>query len=456
MSTYDLIVRGGIAVTPNGLQAVDLGIADGRISSLEPDLEGTAGDEIDVRGLHVFPGVVDAHVHFNEPGRTHWEGWATGTRALAAGGSTCAIEMPLNAHPPTVDAASFDAKRAAAEASAHVDFALWGGLIPGPLDRLDELADRGVVGFKAFMTDSGIHDFPGVDDNVLWEGMKRAAQLDRIVAVHAESKAITGALAQRALYEGRSGVRDFLESRPVVAELQAIARAIVLAEDAGCALHIVHVSTGRGVRVVTSARARGVDVTCETCPHYLVMTEEDMEELGAVAKCAPPLRAREEQDSLWEVLRDGTLPMIASDHSPAPADLKTGADFFGAWGGISGCQTLLPLMLTAGHHDRGFDVGHIAAMTATFPARRYRLADKGRVQVGAHADLAVVDVNAQWVLDAEDLLYRHRHSPYVGWDLRGRVVHTLLRGIPVLRNGRIVSDGHGQLVTPEGRAAVAS
>ena len=455
MSTYDLIVRGGIVVTPAGLQAADIGVAEGRIAALEPELEGTAGQEIDARGRHVLPGVVDAHVHFNEPGRTHWEGWETGTRALAAGGTTCAIEMPLNAHPPTVDAASFDAKRSAAEASAHVDFALWGGLIPGPLDRLDELADRGVVGFKAFMTDSGIHDFPGVDDNVLWEGMKRAAQLDRIVAVHAESRAITAALTQRALYEGRSGVRDFLESRPVVAELQAIARAVVLAEDAGCSLHIVHVSTGRGVRVVASARARGVDVTCETCPHYLVMTEEDMEELGAVAKCAPPLRSREEQESLWEVLEDGTLPMVASDHSPAPADLKTGADFFGAWGGISGCQSVLPLMLTAGHHERGFGLDRIADMTATFPARRYRLAGKGRVEVGADADLAVVDVDADWVLDADDLHYRHRHSPYVGWKLRGRPLHTIVRGIPVLRDGEIVSGPAGQLVTPEAPAAIA-
>ncbi len=181
MTTYDTIISGGTVVTPEGLRQADVGVDGGVIAAVEPDLSGRAAVEIDASGLHVFPGVIDAHVHFNDPGRTHWEGWATGTRALAAGGGTCAIDMPLNAHPPTVDGASFDLKRAVAERDAHVDFALWGGLIRGPLDRLDELADRGVVGFKAFMTNSGIHDFPGVEDDVLWEGMKRAASLRKMV-----------------------------------------------------------------------------------------------------------------------------------------------------------------------------------------------------------------------------------------------------------------------------------
>ena len=451
MSDYDVIVRGGSAVIPDGPADLDIGISDGRIAALEADLGGAAREEIDARGLHVLPGVVDAHVHFNEPGRTHWEGWATGTRSLAAGGATCGVEMPLNAHPPTVDGASFDQKREAAEQSAHVDFALWGGLIPGPLDRLDELAERGVVGFKAFMSNSGIHDFPASKDDVLWDGMKRAKKLGLPVLVHAESESITSALAERALYEGRSGVRDYLASRPVVAEQQAIARAVVLAEDAGCSLHIVHVSTGRGVAVVASARARGVDVTCETCPHYLVLTEDDMEELGAVAKCAPPLRNAEDQASLWRVLEEGTLPMVASDHSPSPVELKTGADFFGAWGGISGAQTVLSLLLSEAHHARGMSLARIAEITAGFPARRFGLPGKGRLEVGADADLALVQLDEEWTLEAKDLFYRHPYSPYVGRSMKGRVRRTLVRGTTVFRDGEIVSEPVGRLVTPQDR-----
>ncbi len=448
MTEYDTVIRGATLVTSDGMLRADIGIADGLLAAIEPDLAGSAREVIDATGLHVLPGVIDAHVHFNDPGRAHWEGWRTGTRALAAGGGTCVIDMPLNAHPPTLDAASFDQKLQAAEGAAQVDFALWGGLIRGPLDRLDELADRGVVGFKAFMTNSGIHDFPGVEDDVLWEGMKRAARLGKMVAVHAESESITRALAERALNEGRSGVRDFLQSRPVVAELQAIARAIVLAEDTGCSLHIVHVSTGRGVAVVASARARGVDVSCETCPHYLVLTEEDMETLGAVAKCAPPLRAPDEQASLWRVLADGTLPMVASDHSPAPIDLKTGSDFFGAWGGISGCQSTLPLLLTEGYHAGRLPLGRLVDATSGYVARRFELPGKGRLEVGFDADLALVDLDAEWVLEADHLLYRHRHSPYIGRRFRGRVARTLVRGTPVYVDGRPLPDPVGRLIRP--------
>ncbi|MGZ3666957.1 MAG: allantoinase AllB, partial [Ktedonobacterales bacterium] len=309
MSTYDVIVRGGMVVTRSDAHCADIGVAEGRIVEVADEIAGTAVQEIDAGGLHVFPGVIDAHVHFNEPGRSEWEGFATGTRALAAGGATACFDMPLNAHPPTVDGASFDAKVAAARASALVDFGLWGGIVPGNVDRLDELADRGVVGFKAFMSASGIEDFAAVDDLTLYEGISRAARLGCLVAVHAENDAITSGLARRAVAEGRTEIRDYLGSRPVVAELEAISRAILFAEETGCTLHIVHVSCGRGVELVAQAQARGVDVSCETCPHYLVLTEEDVERLGALAKCAPPLRSRAEQDALWRHIDDGTLPM---------------------------------------------------------------------------------------------------------------------------------------------------
>jgi allantoinase len=368
--------------------------------------------------------VIDAHVHFNEPGRTDWEGWATGTRALAAGGATACIEMPLNAHPPTIDGAAFDAKRAAAEASAVVDFALWGGIVPGNVDRLEELAERGVVGFKAFMCDSGIADFPAADEDTLAAGMARAAALDLPVAVHAEHPA--------ALREpSGTGWRDFVASRPPEAEHLAIATAIALARETGCSLHVVHVSTAHGVDLVAQS-----DATCETCPHYLTLTEDDLETFGTRAKCAPPLRTAAERDALWE--RIGDLAFIASDHSPCPPDMKRG-DFTAAWGGIAGCQTLLPLLL-----DAGLSLADVATLTSTGPATRLRL-PKGGIAPGADADLVLVDLDDT---HAPELLDRHRLSPFAGRPLRGRVVRTLVRGTTVFHDGRIVAEPLGRLLTP--------
>jgi allantoinase len=449
MSRYDLIVRKGTLVTGDSLRQADLAVADGRIVAVGPELDGTAGATIDATGLHVFPGVIDAHVHFNEPGRAEWEGFATGTRALAAGGTTLFFDMPLNAHPPTVDAAAFDLKVAAAQGTARVDFALWGGLVPGNIAQLPELAARGVIGFKAFMANSGIEDFDAVDDLTLYEGMAAVARLGSLVAVHAESDALTGLLARRAVAAGQTRVRDYLRSRPVVAELEAISRAILFAKETGCRLHIVHVSTGRGVTLVAAARARGVDVSCETCPHYLVLTEEDMEALGAVAKCAPPLRSAADQAALWDRLADGTLPMVASDHSPAPASMKTGDNFFQVWGGISGCQSLLALLLTEGAERRKLPLPAIARATAEYVAARFGLApDKGALAVGADADLALVDLGHRSVLQAADLHYRHAHSPYVGRAFCGQVVRTLVRGLTVWQEGRQVGEAVGQLVRP--------
>jgi allantoinase len=333
-----------------------------------------------------------------------------------------------------------------------IDFALWGGLVPGNLPDLAALAERGVIGLKSFMSSSGIDDFEAADDTTLWEGMREAARLDLIVAVHAENDRITGDLARRAIAAGRTGVRDYLASRPVVAELEAIARAITFAEASGCALHVVHVSSGAGVALVVEARARGVDVTCETCPHYLVLTEDDVERLGAVAKCAPPLRSQHELDALWNHIGAGTLTMVTSDHSPAPASMKQGDDFFAIWGGISGCQSTLPLMLTAGNARRGIALDVITRCTATSAAERFRLPLKGRLVAGADADLALVDLQGQAVLREHDLLYRHKHSPYLGMHLTGQVRRTILRGQTVMLNGQACGTPRGQFVRPVMRA----
>jgi allantoinase len=400
----------------------DVAIADGAIAAFE---SGPARAEIDARDLHLLPGVIDAHVHFNEPGRTDWEGWATGTRALAAGGATACIEMPLNAHPPTIDGPAFDAKRQAAERSAVVDFALWGGIVPGNLDRLEELAERGVVGFKAFMCDSGIEDFPAADPDTLAAGMERAAALNLPVAVHAEDPATLRS-------PHGTDWRAFVDSRPVEAELRAIERALELAKQTGCSLHVVHVSSARGVALVKDA---GIDATCETCPHYLTLTDEDLEHLGTRAKCAPPLRSPAERDQLWEAI--GDIALIASDHSPCPPEMKRGV-FTAAWGGIAGCQTLLPLLLDS----QRLDLEQVATLTSTNPAHRFRL-PKG-MQIGADADLVLVDLNDRHAPALHD---RHQLSPFAGRPLRGRVVRTFLRGETVFHDGEITPQP-GRLLTP--------
>ena len=340
MSAFDVLVRGGTVVMPAGVLHVDIGVVEGKITALAQELAGGGREEIEARGRHIFPGVIDAHVHFNEPGRADWEGLHSGSRALAAGGATLFFDMPLNAHPPTTDAASFRLKLAAAESQSLVDFALWGGLVPGNVERLAELADCGVVGFKAFMANSGIEDFACVDDGTLRAGMKRAATLALPVAVHAESETLTRRLAQERISSGRTSIRDYLESRPVAAELDALRRALEVAGETGCALHVVHVSCGAGIRLIAEARRAGLNVSCETCPHYLTLTAEDVEQIGATAKCAPPLRSAREQEELWRELLDGQVDTVGLDHSPAPPEMKRSANFFEVWGGISGGQHL--------------------------------------------------------------------------------------------------------------------
>ena len=448
MTRLDLIVRGGAVVTRHDISTADIAVSQGEIVEVSPEIAGTAREEIDAHGLHVLPGVVDVHVHFNEPGRADWEGWATGSAACAVGGTTTAAEMPLNAHPPTLDGPSFDAKHKAAEASSHVDFALWGGLTPVNLEHMEELAGRGVIGFKAFMSSSGIDDFPAADDATLFAGMQRAAALGLPVAVHAENDTLTTALAATSVAAGRITARDYLASRPAIAEIEAIGRAILLAEETACALHVVHVSTGRGIAQIAAARARGVDVTAETCSHYLVFDEDDLQRLGAIAKCAPPLRPQCEVDQLWQALIRGDIHIVASDHSPAPADMKTGDDFFRIWGGISGCQSLLTSLLSAGHTDRNIPIASLASQVTDGPASRFRMAKKGHILPGYDADLVLVDLRETFTLHGCDLQYRHKHSPFAGMTFTSRPRRTILRGQTVAIDGMVVGAPRGRLLTP--------
>lgn len=430
MAEFDLLILGA---TPHPA----IGVADGKIVALR---EGSARAHLRADSLTVLPGLVDAHVHFNDPGREDWEGWATGSRAALAGGITTVCDMPLNSTPPVVTVQAFDAKQAAAEASSRCDFGLWGGLVPGHLDDLEPLAERGVMGFKAFMSGSGIDDFTKSDLATLRAGMKRAARLGLPVGVHAEFDEENRPHASA----DDGSIRAYLDSRPIESECAAIAAALDLAGETGCALHVVHVSSARGLALITAARRQGINVTAETCPHYLVFTGEDMERLGAVAKCAPPMRDAANRESLWAALRRGEIHTLGSDHSPSPWSMKTNADFFAVWGGISSVQHLLPVLL-----DAGLAPEHLATLASDQPARRFHLPGKGAIAEGMDADLTFVDLEASASVTADSLLYRHLHSPYVGRTLKGRVRHTLLRGQVVSFDGSIHHDTvRGRLLTP--------
>jgi len=449
---HDLVIRNGALA---GGAVTDIAVEQGRIAAMGPELP-TARQEIDARGLTIFPGLIDVHLHFNEPGRSEWEGGASGSRALAAGGGTLYFDMPLNSSPCTVSVAAFEEKRAALAACSITDFALWGGIVPGNRGALEPLAEAGVIGFKAFLCNSGLEEFPRADDLTLYEAMQVAARCDLPVAVHAESEEITAGLTARIRAEGGRDVRSYLASRPVIAEVEAIERAALLARETGAWLHIVHISSGRGVAAAFEARARGARVTLETCPHYLFFTGDDMERIGATAKCAPPLRPAADREALWRRVFAGDIDMIASDHSPSSPDLKCDPDFFRVWGGIAGVQSTLAVLLEATDRGRGLALAHIARMTGETPASRFRIAGKGKIARGYDADLALVDLRAHFTLAPEQLHQRHPLSPYIGRQFRGRVERTLLRGQTIFQQGRITASGSGRWLRPSQESACTS
>jgi len=444
---YDLLIRSATVLTPEGDRRLDIGVGDGEIAALAPQLGGSAREELDASGMHVLPGGIDAHVHCDEPGRTEWEGFATATAALAAGGMTAFADMPLNSTPATTDVEAFERKALAAASSSRLDFALWGGLVPGNLDELEGMHERGAIGFKAFMSETGMADFRPADDATLLEGMRRAAALDALVAVHAENDALVSAGRARAERAGRRDARSYLDSRPPVVEIEAIARAITFAAEAGCRLHIVHVSTAEGVALVQRARADGVDVSWETATHFLALTAEDVIHLGTVAKCAPVMRDEANMHRLWALVGTDERAIVASDHSPCPPELKQTDDFFAAWGGINGCQSTLNVLLEGVGSGR-LDLAAACAAVSANVAARLRLPRKGTIAVGQDADLAVVDLDRTWMLSADELRYRHPMSALAGRPMRGAVRRVLSRGRTVIADGQLVEGVRGALLRP--------
>ncbi|GLZ77558.1 allantoinase [Actinorhabdospora filicis] len=428
----DLLLRSRRAILPEGERPAAIGVRDGRVAAVLPYHAGVPARHTEDLGHDaLLPGLVDTHVHVNEPGRTDWEGFATATTAAAKGGVTTIVDMPLNSLPPTVDVAALDAKRAAASGKCAVDVAFWGGAIPGNLAALAPLHEAGVRGFKCFLADSGVPEFPPLPDPE--PVMAEIARLGSVLLVHAEDPAHLRPAPDSPRY------RDFLASRPDRAEVDAIARVITLAERTGARVHVLHLSSADALPLLAAARARGVAVTAETCPHFLVLDADAVPDGGTEFKCCPPIRSSANRALLWDGLASGVIDCVVSDHSPATASLKLTGSFGTAWGGISSLQLGLPLVWTAAR-ARGFTLSDVVGWMSAAPAALAGL-DRGAIAVGAPADLVRFDPTAESSVDPLLLAHRNPVSPYTGRRLTGAVRTTWLSGIPVsgARRGRLLT-----------------
>jgi allantoinase len=447
----ELVVKNGLVVTPAGARSLSVLVGDGRITGLVDSGSEPAGDEeIDARGLIVFPGAIEPHCHFWDPGPTEREDWGTGTRAAAAGGITTVIEMPLS-DPPTVDAAAIELKRERANSHAYVDYALWGGIVPASMEdlsgRIAELRERGAVAYKAFMCWSA-REFPPIDDGVLLAAMEELAKHDFLFGLHAENDAIILSRQQAAIDGGRTAPQDYVDSRPEIAEIEAVQRAALFAEATGARVYIVHMSTAAAVDEVRAARSRGVRIHAETAPQYLTLDRSALDRLGPYAKCSPPLRAPETVEALWRHVLGGAIDTIGSDHAPfTHAEKDAGLDdIWAAPNGLTGIQTMLPLIFSEGVRRRGLSLERFAQLFAGNAARIFGLDDrKGQIAVGADADLLLLDPEETWTIDDESLEYKNRWSPYRGLPVTGKVTRTILRGRTIFADGAIVGErGYGE------------
>lgn len=442
---YDLVLRGR-ALIDGAITSAEIGVRDGRIAKVAPADAGLSADTIVELAADevLLPGLVDTHVHVNEPGRTEWEGFESATRAAAAGGVTTIVDMPLNSIPPTVSVAALDEKRAVAEGRVFVDVGFWGGVIPGNIAELAPLHDAGVYGFKCFLLPSGVDEFPEVSVVEMRDAMAVLAGLDSLLVVHAEDAHII----EESVQPGSREYAPFLASRPRSAEDAAIAEVIQGAADTGVRAHILHLSNGDSLGRIAAARADGVDLTVETCPHYLTLTAEDILDGSTAFKCCPPIREGDNRDELWRGLSEGTIDYIVSDHSPSTPEMKFAGDgdFSLAWGGIASLQLGLPLVWTHAR-ERGYSLEQVVSLMAEKPAARVGLVDKGRIIEGGAADFAVFAPEETFTVDAKRLAHRHPITPYDGQQLTGIVRTTYLAG------ARIESDApRGRLLRRENSA----
>jgi len=428
MPRPDLIIRGQRVVLPETIAPRSVHIREERIvfvGDYEDVVEGC--EVVDAGESVVMPGLVDTHVHINAPGRTEWEGFPTATLAAAAGGVTTVVDMPLNSVPPTTTLAGFKTKLETARDECFVDVGFWGGVVPGNTAELAPMFDAGVVGFKCFLVPSGVDEFEHVTEVDLREAMPELTRLGALLIVHAE---LPGPITDGAFDVGRTDYRAFLESRPRAAENEAVELMIRLSREFDTRVHIVHLSSADAVPLLRDAQAAGVKITAETCPHYLHFAAEEVPAGATEFKCCPPIRERENREELWDGLKDGTIGLIVSDHSPCPGEMKLreSGDFMKAWGGIASLQLRLPVVWTEARR-RGFSLLDLTRWLCANPARQVSFEPrKGSIAVGQDADVVIWNPDLQFTVTPSILQHRHKITPYAGEVLSGVVQQTFLRG----------------------------
>jgi allantoinase len=439
----ELVLRSTRVITPEGTRAASVAVTGGTITALLPyDADVPPGARLEDVGDHVvLPGLVDTHVHVNDPGRTEWEGFRTATRAAAAGGVTTLVDMPLNSLPPTTTVDNLRVKRKTAAGRVHVDVGFWGGALPDNTADLRPLHEAGVFGFKAFLSPSGVEEFPHLDQDALARSMAETASFDGLLVVHAEDPHHHAAAPQR----GGPRYADFLASRPRGAEDSAVAQLIDRARRLHARVHVLHLSSSDALPLIAAARAEGVRLTVETCPHYLTLAAEEVPDGAGEFKCCPPIREAANRDLLWRALADGTIDCVVTDHSPSTPDLKTG-DFATAWGGISGLQLGLAAVWTEARR-RGHTLEDVARWMSARPAALVGLdGRKGAIAPGRDADFAVLAPDETFTVDPAALQHRNPVTAYAGRTLSGVVRSTWLRGERVYADGRF-TEPKGRLLT---------
>ncbi|MFJ8023654.1 allantoinase AllB [Streptomyces sp. NPDC096311] len=440
------MLRSTRVITPEGTRAATVAVAAGKITAvLAYDAEVPPGARLEDFGDDVLlPGLVDTHVHVNDPGRTEWEGFWTATRAAAAGGITTLVDMPLNSLPPTTTVEHLRTKQDVARSKAHIDVGFWGGALPDNVKHLRPLHDAGVFGFKAFLSPSGVDEFPELDQEQLARSLAEIAAFDGLLIVHAEDPHHLAAAPQMG---GRKATKyaDFLASRPRDAEDTAIGNLIAQAERLHARVHVLHLSSSDALPLIADAKRAGVRITVETCPHYLTLTAEEVPDGASEFKCCPPIREAANQDLLWQALADGTIDCVVTDHSPSTADLKTD-DFATAWGGISGLQLSLSAVWTEAR-KRGHSLEDVVRWMSTRTAQLVGLdSRKGAIVVGHDADFAVLAPDETFTVDPAALQHRNRITAYAGRSLSGVVKSTWLRGERIVADGEFGAPG-GELLT---------
>jgi allantoinase len=444
------VIRSRRVLTPTGVRPAAVYCENGKITVVAEwaDISGDA-EFVDAGDLVVMPGLVDSHVHVNEPGRTEWEGYETATKAAAAGGVTTIVDMPLNSIPATTTLAAFEEKLAAAAGKCTVDVAFWGGVVPGNVSELEPLIERGVRGFKCFLIHSGVDEFPHVTRSDLQIAMPELARLETVLLVHAELEGPIEAAAASVADEDPREYNTFLHSRPRNAEDEAIALMIDLCRETGARVHIVHHSSSDSLDLLRAARSEGLPITVETCPHYLTFVAEDIGNGATHFKCCPPVRERENREKLWEAVADGTIDMIVSDHSPCTPALKRqdSGDFMDAWGGISALQFSLSVMWT-NFRSRGFELSDLTRLMSEGPAKLAGLEKrKGKLAPGFDADIVIWDPDAAFTVNPELVYHRHKLTPYSGREVYGRVEAVYVRGGLVYDRGEFTREPAGDLIT---------